>query len=328
MKVLHRCLLAIFFALPTTILGQSAGPVLWTNEVGIQGIHGWNLSSFRDQEVIIKTKWAEIGNSLASSASPFAGTYEHAGNTGYFLRWSPEKGFVYAYYHEDWIVAASYGDVTISPSGIVHFIVTHENPHEWRDVKIRTPTDWVPVLEGTYFVQTEDIRNFADFYGGFGDFNGFPRKWNCECGPFALRLGKETRRQRGFIVPNTYLQILRQPISGHIIGIGKTHLGKNPVPFTFDERASLTSVTVDIGHRNGVKPGLLFLIAPDNDATDQFVRITRVRGTRSSGVVVRELDEKGNLARRDPESEDETYKSYPKLFVGQQIATSFVDKLQ
>ncbi len=330
MNVVYEYLLVVLMGFPLTIMGQSADePVVWINEVGIHGIHGWNISSFKDQERGIKAKWAEIGNSLASSSSPFAGTYEEAGNTGSFLRWSPEKGFVYAVYHEDWIVSVSYGDATVLSSGIIHFIVIHENQHEWLGHKLRTPVDWIPVVRGDYFIPAEAIKSFSDFYGGYGDFNGFPRRWNCECGPFPQRLAKETRRLPGFLVPNIYLSQLRQPIYGHIKTIGKSYVGKHPVPFGFDERASLTSVTVDIGRKNGVRTGLLFLISPGENAMDQFLKITRVGETHSWGVVVRELDEHGNLTRRDLNAEGQVADMpYPKLEVGQEIATSFVNKLQ
>jgi hypothetical protein len=309
--------------------GQTIQPLLWVNQVGIHGIQGWNLTNFAGEEAAIKTKWADIGNSLTTSSNPFAGTYHAEGNTGYFLRWSPERGFVYAFYHEDYIEAASYGDVVVKPTGIVHFVVTHENQHEYLGYKLKTPTNWIPALEGEYFVRVEEIGSFADFYGGFGDFNGFPRKWNCECDPFPERVSTEKRRQPGFIVPNPYLSQLRRPVYGRIIRIGKSRIGRNPVPFGLDDRASLTAVTINVGRRNGAKPGQLFLISPDKDATDQVLRINRVGKSVSWGTVVRELDDDGRVVRRDLDKENEIkYVPYPELFVGQEIATSFVNKLQ
>ena len=46
------------------------------------------------------SRWEEIGNDLKTTTIPFAGTYEQSGYRGWFLRWSPSKGFVYVYHSE------------------------------------------------------------------------------------------------------------------------------------------------------------------------------------------------------------------------------------
>jgi len=74
-----------------------------------------------DPEVrILISRWDAIGAKLSTTTNPSSGTYEKSGYRGYFLRWSPEKGFIYVYHSEGLsIIDFSYGKVTVTSEGVV-----------------------------------------------------------------------------------------------------------------------------------------------------------------------------------------------------------------
>jgi len=289
----------------------------WDNGVGY--LKTWIFADVSESTAVeIKRRWNAIGDSLKTSSNPFAGTYLQDGNRGYYLRWSPEKGFVYVRYYESFVEDASYGDVSKSRSEIL-FFVSHELEAMSDRRKIATPTRWIPTMDGRFLIRSDEIKEFADFYGGFGNFNGFPRKWNCDCDAFARRVDKDVRYPKPpfSVVPDAFRKFIRNPISGRIVAVGKRYVGKHPIAFTIDEiegKASMTVVTIDKGSRDGVTKGLLFLIGTDQDAMQQVLRITRVSKTRSNGLVIRMLGENGLESFVDG-WEDKTDKPIYKIYL-------------
>jgi hypothetical protein len=327
--------LSLIIAAPPPTFSQEIEPFrYWTNGVGIAD--RWVIGNMQEVDITeIKKRWDEIGESLETTKNPFAGTYFQSGDSGYYLRWSPEKGFVYVYYHEYFVLDASYGDVSVSDLGLL-FKVKREMRYTSHGMKLSTPPAWIPVVDGRYLIRASDIRTFGDSYGGFGAFNGFPRKWNCDCSAFAERKDKNVDYPQAvsFVAPVEYLKFIRKPISGNIIAVGKKYLAKHPVPFNPEDteaKASLTQVTLNRGRRDGVASGLLFLIGTDQDATHQVLRVTHVGLSESRGVVIRMRDKNGREVYEDgwnDKTDKPVFKLYEPVRKGTVIATrstSFFD---
>jgi hypothetical protein len=295
----------------------------WSN--GVEGIpKTWVFASFSQNEITkIKRRWDEIGESLKTTSNPFAGTYFQSGNRGYYLRWSPEKGFVYVRYYEYFVRGVSYGKVSVTNSEVT-FIPEHESQNEDTERKLITPTIWIPAYnEKQFLVQKESIQSFGDFYGGFGVFNGFPSKWVCECSPYAKKIDKKIdyTKIKSFIVPEKYLKFIKQPITAKIISVGASRISNHKLKYPdSDSRASITPVTINIGRRSGIKKGLLFNVIEE----DEFLEITKVGKKTSKAIIVRQIDENGKESFRngwDNTTDKPIYKPYPPLPIGTDITT-------
>ncbi len=300
---------------------ESEPPKIWDNGVLRSR---WEFENIPDNEIAeIKKRWEEIGDSLKTTSNPFAGTYYQSGNRGYYLRWSPEKGFVYVYYYEYFVRGVSYGKVSVTDSEIT-FIPEYESQNGDTDRKLITPTVWIPAYKGKYFIRQKDIKLFGDFYGGFGDFNGFPIKWNCECNAFATKVDKniDYTKIKSFIVPKKYLKFIKQPINAKIISVGKSRISTHSLVFDVNQsnKASITPVTINIGRKSGIKRGLLFVTNQENS----FLEVTKVGEKVSQAILVREIDEKGKEAYSDgwdKTTDKPIYKPYPPIRIATEITT-------
>jgi hypothetical protein len=128
----------------------------------------------------METLWDEIGEKLKTEKNSLAGTYIESGyESGYLLRWSTEKGFVLIpYFDQSMIADFSYGKVEITKDSETILIPEQEMSGTGRRL-IKTPRVWIPVKNGEFLVYKQQIASFGDYYGGFGEFNGFPRKVLC-----------------------------------------------------------------------------------------------------------------------------------------------------
>ena len=295
---------------------------IWDN--GVFHSH-WVFENIPENEIDeIKKRWEEIGDSLKTTSNPFAGTYYQSGNRGYYLRWSPEKGFVYVYYYEYFARDVSYGKVLVTDSE-VKFIVEREMQNKDVDRKLITPTVWIPAYnEKQFLVQKESIQSFGDFYGGFGVFNGFPSKWECECSPYAKKVDEsiDYTKIKSFIVPKKYLKFIKQPINAKVISVGKSRISTHSLVFDINQsnKASITPVTINIGRKSGIKRGLLFVTNEENS----FLEVTKVSEKVSQAILVREIDEKGKEAYSDgwdKTTDKPIYKPYPPIRIGTKITT-------
>jgi hypothetical protein len=297
----------------------------WPNGLGPAGY--WIFSRASEPEIDdVKRRWDEIGESLKTTSNPFAGTYFQSGNRGYFLRWSPEAGFVYALYYEYFVTNYSYGRVEIENS-VIHFVPAKDlKPIEPTPSRpgVLTPAEWVPAYEGRFLVHKDSLKSFADYYGGFRQFNGFPRLWNCDCGPFAERKDKDIDFDRNahYILPPQYMALVKEPIEGEVISVGERHSSNMPVFDGFNERSSVTRVTLNVGSRDGVRKGMFFFLEPDFDGTNQIVKVTYVSRRSSEALVIRHVDKSGNEKYEDWKGDNEsTWVAYPKLQPGLKITT-------
>lgn len=296
----------------------------WEIETGLPHSY-WIFENVPQNEITeIKKRWEEIGESIKNNSNPFAGTYSQSGNRGYYFRWSPEKGFVYVYYYEGFVRDASYGKVLVTDSG-VKFIVEREMKNEDAARKLVTPTEWIPAFnEKQFLIQKENIKSFGDFYGGFGDFYAFPTKWECECSPFAKRIDKniDYRKIKSFIVPPKYLKFIKQPIVGKIVSVGTSRIStiSSDNEESLSSKISSTTVTINLGRKNGIKRGFVFNV---DDAGD-FVEVTKVGEITSQAVVIRQIDKNGmerHLERWDGATDKPIYKTYTPFGIGTKITT-------
>ncbi len=328
MKTFSRIIFLLLLTI--TIAGQEIEQFrYWNNGVGIA--NRWVIGNMPESEIVeVKKRWDEIGESLKTTTNPFAGTYFQSGNRGYYLRWSPEKGFVYVYYYEYFVLDASFGKIVIEDS-VIEFIPEREMTYSRSNYSLKTPLSWVPAFKGKYFVKKEAVKSFGDFYAGFGEFNGFPRKWNCDCGPFAERADKNVDydKNAAYILPDKYSSAILKPISGRIATVGKKYLSWRPVSENSGELASVTPVTLNVGQTRGVKAGLMFFLEPDFEGLHQIIKVLRIGKRSSSAIVIREIDENKN--ENYPDWNDNSIKPrrirYPQIQVGSRVTTRSVDSL-
>jgi hypothetical protein len=273
--------------------------------------------------------WDKIGQSLTQEKHDVGGTFADAGyEWGYFLRFSPKSGFILIpYWDENMISDYSYGRVELTKDSEVVFIPEKEMSGNGRGLRI-TPKIWVPVKNGEFIIRKEEMPSFGDFYGGFGEFNGFPRKLSCDgCGAFARRVDESQNNPVSqFIAPKKYLRFIRKPIEAKIIYVGRKYKGIRMGVGGISEQSSITAVRISVGERSGVKKGLMFLMINAGDNFSQVLKVTRVYNRMSEGEVIRSIDKKG-IEAYDGNEYDKTTESYikvpfPPVQVGMKITTS------
>lgn len=279
----------------------------------------------------METLWNEIGEDLKSERSGFAGTYAETGySSGYFLRWSTRKGFVLISYFDQHIVDDfSYGDAAFNQDSEVIFTPRREMGGTGR-MFAATPRVWIPVKNGEFLVYKEQIVGFGNYYGGFGEFNGFPRKRLCdECGTFAARADDDRKSvNNSFLAPPKYVKFIKKPISGRITRVGRRWKTKNKIVSCcdFESDASALSVSINVGRKHGVTKKLLFLPVDAGDDFGQILKITRVNEKTSEGIVFRALDENGreNYDGKIYDAKSKSYNqiAFPPIGVGTKVTTS------
>jgi hypothetical protein len=317
--------LLLFYSIITVLAQEVPKSTVWENGVGKSRWDTWHLE--KEDVLKMKEQWDKIGDSLKLSSNEFAGTYFKYGYmSGYFLRWSPEAGFIYIQYFDvEHPCSFSYGKV--STNGLeVNFIPAYESTQS-SCVKHSTPKTWIPADSGRYLIPAREAKRFGNFYAGLGEFNGFPSRWSEEH-PFAYRADKDFKYSPKFILPPKFEEFIERPIEAKIISVGNRRLStpKGNLGFPHQpEKVSLTPVTINVGRKNGVKNGMEFLLTEAEDNYYQTLIITRVMEKTSQGVVIREIDDKGNDAYPDDFDENTDkfiYKPFSKLMVGMTITTS------
>jgi hypothetical protein len=284
----------------------------------------------------METHWDEIGENLKTEKNGLAGTYIELGyESGYLLRWSTEKGFVLIpYFDQSMISDFSYGKVEISKDSEIILIPEQEMSGGGRRL-IKTPRVWIPVINGEFLVYKQQIASFGDYYGGFGQFNGFPRKVLCDagCGHFARRFDDTKNKTNvSFLAPPKYLKFIKKPITAKITFIGKRRVIKSTIASCcgFEVRASTTNVLINAGSRQGVRKHLLFLLIDAGGNSYQVIKITHIKRNSSLAIVLRVLDEKGkeNYDGDVYDSKSESYNKipFPPLRIGINVTTSALAK--
>lgn len=306
---------------------------LWKN--GIK--YRWFNYHFEKEDALKMTaKWDEIGIGLEESKNKFAGTYFQYGYmSGYFLRWSSEKGYIYIQYFDiEHPCSFSYGNVSVNNLEIT-FIPEYEKNVICPSILPKTtPRKWIPALGGKYFIPANEAERFGNFYGGFGEFNRYYWDWH-DAHPFARKWGDKLEINENFILPKPYEKFVKKPINAEITFVGKAEIKKldeneNALfqEFIFNHYYSETPVKIDVGKNLGVTKGLEFIIPSEGDS--QTLKVTKVRKNSSEAIVLRSVNEEKKEVYRyyDVEKQESFEKEFPPLKIGQKITTSmFVEEL-
>lgn len=293
----------------------------------------WYIPLSDEDKSQMKKIWKEIGEDLETDKNPLTGTFGERGyQGGYFLRWSVNKGFILIpYYDQNMISDFSYGKVEVTKDNEI--ILSPEKDLSLNSIIFRsTPRTWIPMKYGEYLVRKEEVNSFGDYFGGFGEFNGFPRKQLCDgCSTFAERMDEKRKDLNvSFFAPKQYINFIKQPINGEIISIGKRWKTKSYESSCcrFETESSALSVSVNVGKKHGVTKNLLFLLIESGDNFSQILKITKVSKNTSEGIIYRTLDENGNETydgKYDNESDSSPKIPFPPIRIGTKITTSPVE---
>lgn len=219
---------------------------------------------------ILKSRWDTIGEELKTTEHSLAGTYVKPGYRGWYLRWSPKMGFVYIFHYEDIdVIDYSYGKAWVNGQD-VSFIPEREFKIELSDKTLLTPKSWVAL--GEYLVPKNQIKDFADYLAGLGEYNN----WECECAAFFVK--PYSGNAPPLIIPSQYKRLFRPSIEGEIIAVGNSKVMKRP-----NAVLEITiPVRVNIGRKHGVIKGLSLRFRSDDSRS---VVITKVNENFSLGTV-------------------------------------------
>lgn len=200
----------------------------------------------------------------------------------------------------------------------------------------KTPFIWIPAQSGKSIFPKEDIKGYLDFYGGFGEYNGYPRNMTCEgCSPYARKVRSEISTKipenYRFILPPKYIKSLRKPIEARITYLGKPRIERGTRYVNLvgrEDRASITPVMINAGRSKGVTKGLMFLIGDETyEHSYQVLKVTRVGLRSSEGIVLRSADKRGRElypgSAWDKKANTPFYKPFPPLKKGMRVSTSF-----
>ena len=292
---------------------------VWNNGIGHSA---WELGMDPKDQKLLLELWESIGKDLETNTHKLAGTYVKGGyNWGYFLRWSPPKGFiVIPYFDQNLITDFGYGKVSMADDSDVIF--TSERQLKGGRGLERMPERWTVILG--YLVPVEQLRDFGQFRAGLGKYNEFNGRC-CEFTPsFLCSKIDPAENPLPTTIPSKYTNFIQPPITGQITFVGRRKMVKN---WGYDgvlysdwmEKAILIPVTIDAGRRSGVKPKMLFNLVGEPDF-DQYLEIVRVNARTSNGYVVRNMSFKTPQTYYDDETKAE--KPLPPIRIGIRVTTS------
>jgi hypothetical protein len=294
----------------------------------------WHLpdETTREEAAALNARWKALGEELKATPNEFAGTYFDGGDTRQsYLRWAPGGGFVYLYVYEHFAVLDfSYGKVEVTPTAVVFTVERERRGLESAHPPSPMPRRWVAARWKlvNYLVPEKEMADFGMYVGGFGRYNDF----NGPCCDFTPFLRDKPRRapQTSFDVPSTpapYARLMRRPVEATIRFVGRKRVVRGyglegELYGQHFERASLTPVRIDAGRGRGLKPGLLLRLVGEPEG--QYLKVTRVRASRSEGVLIRDVDDDGRETYYDFDSggKEPRRKVYPPVKVGTRVTSA------
>jgi hypothetical protein len=276
---------------------------------------------------LLKENWRILGVA-GQGDQPNVGTFAITGyEWGYFLRISSDNRYeLIPYYDQNMVTDYSYGPITESADGEVVLHPQRSLMGTGRGLRT-TPLVWIPVMNGRLIVPKEKIKSFGDYYGGFGIFNGLPRKMPCDgCGAFAHRLDRHVNNEADqAIAPAKYLKYIKRPVEGNIISVGRKYRATRNDSAGMPEISSVTKVKINVGIRDGARAGLMFFLIGNGDDYFQILRVTRTYQTTSDGEIIRHIDESGKevyIGDFNKKANDYEKIAYPPIKPGIRITTS------
>lgn len=301
---------------------------IWINDVGKSRWFTYHLE--KDDVLKMKNRWDEIGETIQKTENEFAGTYyQHDYMSGYFLRWSPERGYIFVrYFDVEHPCYFSFGTVSVTEAEI-NFNIEYESQNPVCPGEESTPKIWIPANGGKFLVPKTKLKDFADFYGGFNEYNGFYRKFNLGGIPHAFKWQKDFQAKDSFILPKGFEEFVKKSIEAEIISVGKTQTKKLKDFFLFGKEVLITPVEINAGSIQGAKKGTEFVLLNPDDENYQTLIITKAGKTKSKGNVVRRIDEDGKaiFPKYDSDKGDFIDTPFSEIKVGLKVTTSPVSKL-
>lgn len=301
--------------------------MLWKNGLGSR----WFMYHLEKPEAeFLKSKWDEIGKS--DDGSKFEGDYIVPDYmSGYFLRWSKEKGYVFVrFFDVEHPCHFTFGDVKVTDATVQFIQKGSKNQSVCPSSDDGAPAEeWVFAVDGRFLIPRSELGDFADYYGGFGRYNGNNRQHDNVI-PYAIRPGPAFQETPTFVLPKRFSNFIKPPLTGTIVNVGRTHKRKSKIfSFAYDYE-TVTPVTIDVGRDHGLRRKQEFvLLTKDDDYSSETLIVESVGKSRSRGVVVRKVDEKGKegfSVWNEATTKFET-KQFTKLTPGIRITTSPVAKL-
>ena len=186
------------------------------------------------------------------------------------------------------------------------------------------PQRWTAIFG--YLTPVEMLQEFARYRAGLGPYNEF----NGNCCEFIPEFLARRMDRPGMAfprgVPNKYVNLIKSPISGNIIAIGKRRRVRD---WGFEghfyshliQHAELIPASISAGRLHGVKRNMLFRMIGEPRETGRYFQALKVRQTVSSGYVVHEYFEKSK-ARTYHDYEDLRDKALPLIRIGIKVTTS------
>jgi hypothetical protein len=288
----------------------------WDNGIGHST---WSLALEAPERERVIALWNAIGEDLKTEKNPLAGTYVKGGDSGYFLRWSPRKGFVVIpYFDQNLITDYGYGQVNFIDSSEIIFS-PEKQLRGGRGLE-EMPRTWTAIWH--YFVPVDQLKDFGEYHAGLGDYNEFNGQC-CEFVPTFLATRVDApERASSLPVPDKYRRFMKEPINGKIVLVGKKKTVKDwgyegELYSDWMEKAVLVPVTINVGSRQGVKNKMLFRIASDSDFWS-YLQITKVQQTKAHGVVVHD---RSFSTRQEALADKERESRATKIRVGVEVTT-------
>jgi hypothetical protein len=200
----------------------------------------------KDRKARIEREWAGLAD------HPWAGPYYHGDGLGVnvSLLLAPGSGFVFTWQGCLGLYDRNLGDVHEAGDGLTFAFRFPNVQHGFRGLAPQlVPVRWGP---RRYLVAPRDLVKYCNAV----NFGREPRAG--AHGSFFLRQGDWDRKTEGRpLVPEEYRPyLLARPIEGTIRRVGPARLEEGRAGI----RLSRTTVTLDVGRRHGVLPGMEFSV--------------------------------------------------------------------
>ena len=276
-------------------------------------IHGkteplWFDESISKEDIAeITSRWHKIDKEDVSQ-NDLIGTYAMPGNTHInFLKWSPANSYIILYVNScaAKIMRAEYGDARLIGEQIFFYPkkISGTSHHGAVVQKNLVPEEWVSIKwRGVnYLVPEKSVKDFCDYVGGFGESNIYLDGNDIFFGKGETKGSPDELP----ILPKRFENLVRKPINGKIVSVGKRTIVKIQEADSEPEFRSETQVVVNIGRADGVKEGMTFYALNENKCcVEDKVEILQVREKNSIGVIRRPLEsdnETTDARRKEPE---------------------------
>ena len=301
----RRILYALVALLSLIAFNNSASAQLDAEELWNNGVtEPWRFAGTLPPAEITaaQLRWKLIENEEGSeNSNEWAGDYFIGGDThGTYLRLSPNNSFVMMNVNKcsAYVEGFSYGQVKIA-STLIQLLTekqfTSSGSHS--HTRLQSPLKFLPVKwrGAHYLVEEDEVSEFGDYVAGLGQYNpGQDSIFIDGINFFYKPSDKETGSADDLpSVPPSYEKFLKRPINARVTSVGaRVVKRRQTAPDDEPYYESETTVTINTGSADGVKPGIaLHVLSP---GASDIVKVLRVRNRSSIGVITRYVEEETN----------------------------------